>query len=305
MIISGKVFNASDLSNHGEVFRKLNPPARLSVFGDPIAHSASPPMQNAALRENGHAFQYVRILVGSRDLSQALADLPDAGFIGTNLTVPHKQAALVLVAKVSKEAQLMGAIITVAVQEGKLRGYNTDGPGFAAAIHDEFGTSLGDMRVMILGGAGGAGRAITVQCALAGCPGIVVANRTSGKADILATEIRTALGANVSAIPMLPENLRKTIPSVDLVVNATTLGMKATDPSPLPDKLLQGGQYVYDTVYGINSSALLRQADSAGAKKANGFSMLLHQGALAYEIWFGKPAPLETMRIGLKSSLEH
>jgi len=304
MIKSGKVFKASDLSKNGEVFHKLNPPARLSVFGEPVAHSASPSMQNAALRENGHAFQYVRILVSSKDLPQSLLRLPDAGFIGTNLTVPHKQAALPLMDRVSKEAKLMGAINTVAVQEGKLSGYNTDGPGFAAAVHDEFGIRLGDMRVMILGGAGGAGRAICVQCATAGCPVILVANRTAGKADVLASELRKALGANVSAVTMKHEDLMKTVPTVDLVVNATTLGMRETDPSPLPDDLLHCDQYVYDTVYSGGLSNLRRQADSAGAKNANGFSMLLHQGALAYEIWFGKPAPLETMRTGLKGASE-
>jgi shikimate dehydrogenase len=261
-------------------------------------------MQNAALKARGRALQFVRIHVTPQALSEALAALPPAGFLGTNLTIPHKQAALELVDELSPEARLMGAINTVAVRDGRLHGHNTDGPGFAAAIGEEFGVELGSLRVLILGGAGGAGRAITVQCAIAGCPQIIIANRNSPKGETLAAEIKGQLGRNVMAISMEPAELVKAVASSDLIVNATPLGMKAEDASPLPkdsESALSEHHLVYDTVYSGGKTALLRQAQKAGAKSASGLSMLLHQGALAYEIWFNEPAPLETMRKALSS----
>ena len=295
-----EVYSAADLADNGEVFRRLTPPARLSVFGDPIAHSASPPMHNAALRERNHQLQYVRIRVTQDELPQALRNLTSAGFLGTSLTIPHKQAALPFMDQVSREAHLMGAINTVAVRDGKLHGYNTDGPGLSAAIFEEFGIPLKERRMLILGGAGGAGRAITVQCALEGSPSVIIANRNKEKGDLLAQEIQEHLDFPISSIPMTSESLGLAMKSVDLIVNATPLGMKADDPSPLPEGLMTRDHLVYDTVYSGGETALLKQARMAGARCAGGFSMLLHQGALQNTLWFGKPAPLDVMRIALQ-----
>ena len=298
------IFAASDLADGGKVFRELDPPARLAVFGDPVAHSASPPMHNAALKARGLELQYVRIRVTPEELPQALRNLTSAGFLGASLTIPHKQAALSLMDHISPEADLMGAINTVAVRDRKLHGYNTDGPGLSAAIHEEFGIPLKELRVLILGGAGGAGRAITVQCALEGCPDITVANRKKDKGDALASEIMTARGVKVDSIALSTlssEALQSAVANSDLIINATPLGMKADDPSPLPDGLLTAKHLVYDTVYSGGETTLLKQAKQAGAKAANGFSMLLHQGALQNALWFGAPAPLETMREALQS----
>jgi shikimate dehydrogenase len=297
-----EVYAAGDLAEGGEIFCKLNPPARFAIFGDPVAHSASPRMQNAALRENHHPFQYVRIHVTPPELEGALGDLAAANFLGINITIPHKQKALSFVDEVSREARLMGAINTLAVREGKLHGFNTDGPGFAAAIREEFGISLRKLRVLILGGAGGAGRAITIQCLLEGSPHIVIANRNFEKGNALATEIQERLGKEIASVSLEANNgeLAKALSSVDLIVNATPLGMKSGDPSPLPNDLLTANHLVYDSVYSGGTTPLLHQAKEAGAQSAGGFSMLLHQGALAYEIWFNEPAPLEVMRTALK-----
>lgn len=296
---SPDVYAAGDLSEGGEVFRRLGPPARLCVFGDPVAHSASPPMHNAALRERSQDLQYVRIRVTPEELPEALHALPAAGFFGASITIPHKQAALPFMDEVSKEARLMGAINTVAVKAGKLHGINTDGPGLSAAVREEFGSALKDLRVLILGGAGGAGRAITVQCAMEGCPRITIANRNREKGDALAREIDAATGKLATSITLSEEELRISVAEADLIINATPLGMKPEDPSPLPDGLLTPTHLVYDTVYSGGKTALLRQALNAKARSANGFSMLLHQGALQYQLWFGEPAPLETMRKAL------
>jgi len=296
-----EVYHARDLAGGGEIFRRLNPPARLAVFGDPVAHSASPPMHNAALRERNHDLQYVRIRVTPEELPDALRNLASAEFLGASLTIPHKQAALPIMDHVSREAPLMGAINTVAVRDGKLFGFNTDGPGLGAAVSEEFGIPLKEFRVLILGGAGGAGRAITVQCAIEGCPSITVANRNPAKGESLASEIHQSLGQEVSSISLEAEHLRATLSAVDLIINATPLGMKTADHSPLPEGLLTSKHLVYDTVYSGGETTLLRQARSAGARYADGFSMLLHQGVLQNALWFGEPAPLETMRETLRS----
>ncbi len=297
---SPEVYFAKDLAGGAEIFRLMTPPARLAIFGDPVAKSASPFIQNAALVETGHPYQYVRIHVPGADLSNALAMLPGAGFLGCNLTMPHKQAAIPMMHSISKEAGLMGAINTVSIREGELEGFNTDGPGFSAAIREEFGVPLSALRVLILGGAGGAGRAITIQCALEKCPSITIANRTLEKGASLAEEVEKQMGSKVSAIPWDPSHLAKALGSTDLIVNATPLGMKEGDPSPLPDDLLGKDHLVYDTVYNGGTTALITQARNTKARNATGLSMLLHQGAKAFEIWFNEPAPLEVMREALK-----
>ena len=299
---SPEVYSAADLAGGGEVFRGLTPPARLAIFGDPVAHSASPPMQNAALKACGKHLQYVRIRVTEAELPAALRDLSPAGFLGTNLTIPHKQAALPLMDELSHEARLMGAINTVAVREGKLHGFNTDGPGFSAAIREQFGTPLKELRVLILGGAGGAGRAVTAQCALERCPSVAVANRNPEKGDALAREIESATGTGVPSLSLSSQELRDAVAAADLIVNATPLGMKEGDPSPLPDGLLESRHLVFDSVYSGGITSLLTQASLAGARGSGGLSMLLHQGALAFGIWFGEPAPLEVMRASLEQA---
>jgi shikimate dehydrogenase len=259
-------------------------------------------MHNAALKARGLELQYVRIRVTSEELPQALRNLTAAGFLGASLTIPHKQAALTIMDEVSLESRLMSAVNTVQVVDGKLHGHNTDGPGLSAAIREELGIPLKELRVLILGGAGGAGRAVTVQCALEGCPGITVANRNPEKGDALASEIMTARGVKVNSVALSTlsiEVLQSAVAESDLIINATPLGMKADDPSPLPDGLLTAKHLVYDTVYSGGKTALLKQSKTAGAKGAGGLSMLLHQGALQNSLWFGEPAPVETMRAAL------
>lgn len=299
-----QVYSAADLIGGGEVFRNLTPPARLCIFGDPVAHSASPSMQNEALREYCLPLQYVRIRIAPEELRQALSNLAKADFLGANITIPHKQAALVSVDEVDREARLMGAINTVAVRDGKLHGFNTDGPGFTAAIREEFGTDLGSLRVLILGGSGGAGRAITIQCALEGSPSVIVASRSPERGEALAAQIMKELGKEISSVSMDPPPLLKAVASSDLIINATPLGMKAGDPSPLPEaaeRVLSERHMVYDTVYSGGTTALLKQASKVGAQSASGLSMLLHQGAKAFEIWFGKPAPIGVMKKALEA----
>ena len=275
---------------------------RLAVLGDPVAHSASPPMQNAALAAAGVQVRYTRLHVRPDELAEALHLLRPAGFIGVNLTIPHKVAALGMLDRVDPHAAELGAVNTVRVEaDGSLRGFNTDGPGFSRAVAAEFGLSLRGARVVILGAGGGAGRALATQCTLEGCGHLVLVNRTFEKARLLALTLETH--ADVVAVPWEGSALSDALREVDLVVNTSSLGLRVDDPSPLPAERLPPGLRVFDTVYRADGTltALLAAARAARAPAADGRSLLLHQGALAFEHWFGQPARLTAMRDALET----
>ncbi len=301
------IFTPADLGT-GKL-SALAPPARLSVFGDPVAHSRSPGFQNAALRACGIEARYVKIHVKPGELTAALRALPAAGFLGTNVTIPHKAGALATVDEADDCAKKSGAVNTVVVEGGRLIGFNTDGPGLMRAIREEFFVDLRDLRVLLLGAGGGAGRAIAVQCAMENCERLVLVNRTFEKAAALATELAPFFRTDrlvgpidrILAIPHEDRALREQLAHTDLVINASSVGMKRTDAALIPAGLLTPSLMIYDTVYASGDSRLIEDGRAAGARAANGLSMLLHQGALSFEIWFNRPAPLEIMRAALKT----
>ena len=294
------VYTAADLRDWAAATAGVRPPLRLAVFGDPVAHSVSPPMHNAALVALGMDLLYTRVHVRPDELPDALSHVARAGFIGVNLTIPHKTAVLPLLDAVDAHATRLGAVNTVRVEaDGTLRGFNTDGPGFVRAVRAEFGLTLRGASVLILGAAGGAGRALATQCVLEGCERIVLVNRTFEKAR----ELAETLGA--SAVPW--EEAAGTLGDVDLVVNASSVGLHAGDKSPLPAAAIPAGTLIFDTVYRASGepTPLLAAAREAGARTAAGLALLLYQGALSFEHWFGVPAPLEAMQRGLASIASH
>jgi shikimate dehydrogenase len=301
------VYTLADLQNWPSATGEVDPPIRLGVFGDPVAHSLSPEIQNAALKAGKINLQYARFHIRSEELRLAFSLLPKLDFVGANLTVPHKIAALGLVDELDDEAKQIGAVNTVAIRDGKLIGFNTDGVGFSRAIRSEFSVDLRDLRVLLLG-AGGAARAIAMQCAQANCERLVIANRTLEKAKQLVAELHPrfagprVLGpvARLEAVPWENKALQFQLGNVDLVVNATPLGLNPNDAEPLPRELLAPHLMIYDTVYTRGRTPLLVAADEAGARGVNGLSMLVHQGARAFEIWFGREAPIDAMRAALQ-----
>jgi shikimate dehydrogenase len=304
-----EVFSSADLIGRPEIFRNLEPPAMLGVFGDPVEHSLSPGFQTAALQAAGMKGQYVRIRASSDEFAGALRAIVGAGFAGANVTIPHKAAALAVVDEADEFARLTGGVNTVVNDKGRLYGFSTDGPGLVRAIREEFLVDLKDLRVLLLGACGGAGRAAAVQCATEGCEKLILANRTPGKADELAKELAPYFRSDrlvgpadrIQTIALTPEALRDQVPVVDIIINATPLGMKRTDPSPVPASLLTANLMVMDMVYAGGKSRLVVDAEAAGARAVNGLPMLLHQGALSFEIWFNQPAPLDIMRAKLKA----
>lgn len=302
------VYEFPDLSNWPDATSSLDRPARLSVFGDPVAHSLSPQMHNPGLEAAGVDASYVRLHIKPEQLSDALNALPAAGFIGTNLTIPHKTEALGQMADVTDVARRIGAVNTVLVEnDGSLIGHNSDGPGFQKAIREEFSVDLSDLRILVLGAGGGAGRAAAVQCALDHCERLVLVNRTMEKAEALKQELGTFFRSDrlegpvdrLEVIPWEHDALARQMDHIDLIVNGTSLGMKRTDPQLIHPSLLQPHQMVFDMVYAPPRTRLMADAESEGARAANGLSMLLWQGAISFEFWFNRQAPVEAMRRGL------
>ena len=284
-------------------WEEIDPPIRLGVLGDPVEHSLSPQMQNAALQACDIKMQYARFHILPNELEDALGLFAELDFVGLNLTVPHKIPATAFLPNLEENAQRAGAVNGIAISDKKMRGFNTDGFGFSRAIREEFSVDLRDLRVLVLG-AGGAARAIALQCAREDCERLVIANRTFEKAKALVEQLRTffagprVLGpvSRLQAIPWDEAAFRFQIANLDLVVNATSLGLSRADASPLPARLLAPHLMIYDTVYSQHRTPLVSAALEAGARPANGLSMLLHQGALAFEIWFGRDAPIDAMR---------
>jgi shikimate dehydrogenase len=295
-----EVYSLADLRK----WDSIDPPVRLAVFGDPVAHSLSPQMQNAALKTCKIDMQYARFQISPDELQSALDLIRELNFVGVNLTTPHKIAASKLMDEIDDNVKRIGAINTVKIDNAKLRGYNTDGKGFARAVRQEFAVDLRDLRVMILG-AGGAARATALQCARENCERLV--NRTFATAQKLAEELREyfagprVLGPvpRLQAIPWEEAAIRFQIAHLDLIVNATPLGLNRSDPSPIPARLLAPHLMIYDTVYREGRTPFVSAAIEAGARAANGLAMLLYQGALAFEIWFEREAPIEAMREAL------
>jgi shikimate dehydrogenase len=300
-------YTLADLEKWDKIARDIAPPIRLGVFGDPVAHSLSPEMQNAALRACKIDAQYARFHVRPKELRSTLRFLRSLDFVGVNLTVPHKIAGFAQIDEADEFASRIGAVNTIRVRDNKLFGSNTDGEGFSRAIRSEFSVDLRDLRVMLIGAGGGTGHAIAWQCALENCERLVLVNRTLEKANVLVERLRPffmeprGLGpaARLEAVAWEESTMRTQLADIDLIVNTTPLGMNPSDPAPLPGRLIAPHHMVFDCVYGPSKTALLRAAEQAGARSANGISMLLHQGALSFSIWFDREPPIEAMRKAL------
>ncbi len=276
--------------------------ARAGIIGWPVEESLSPAMQNAAFRALGLAWHYDRLPAPPGEVGRVLDGLAGQGYRGANVTVPHKQAVLPFLARVAGEARAIGAVNTLLLEgEGALTGWaghNTDAAGFLAALR-EAGFEPAGATALVLG-AGGAARAVVHALASAGCA-VAIYNRTTARAAELA---KMAAGRGPVRAVSSPDEVRPD--AVDLLVNATSLGMGAHAgaspwPAPLP---LPAHWTVYDLVYRPAETRLLARARAAGAVAVGGLGMLVHQGALAFELWTGQPAPLEVMRAAAQQALE-
>jgi shikimate dehydrogenase len=268
---------------------------RLAVLGDPVEHSLSPQMQNAALAARGLPYRYERLRVSPPRLKEAFVRLRELGFIGWNLTVPHKIAGLSLVDRLDPEAVDLGAINTVLNRGGELIGFNTDGCGLRAALTEAFGTELTRVRIAVLGAGGGAGQASARFLARLRPQKLVLVNRTFAKMD----DLRRELAGDPRVTFWDFNQLEQVFREADLIINATSAGLAGgmLDWNP---GWLRADHRVFDMVYGREEETpIVAWAKRNGIIAVDGRLMLLHQGALAFEHWFGQPVPVQAMRDAL------
>ncbi|MBE3573000.1 MAG: shikimate dehydrogenase [Moorella humiferrea] len=274
----------------------------VALLGYPVEHSLSPLMQNAAFTNAGLDLVYLAFAVTPSDLPAALAGLKALGFRGANVTVPHKEAVIKYLDAVEPTAALIGAVNTIVNEGGRLTGYNTDASGFLRSLQ-EAGFDPAGKKAVILG-AGGAARAVAFALAGAGCTGLTIANRTLERAGHLAAAL-AGLSVPVKACALEEKELRPRVEEADLVVNATSAGMAPMVAAvPLPPAWLNAGQWVYDLVYNPLETKLLREARQRGCRVVSGLGMLLYQGAAAFTLWTGRPAPVEVMGEVLRKAIQ-
>lgn len=278
----------------------------LAVLGHPIKHSISPAMHNAALatmalRDPRFAtWKYFRFEVHPDDLPAALPRFHEKGFLGLNLTVPHKILAFSRVADVDPAARPVGAVNTLRSRAGGWQGFNTDGYGLATAVREKLGLDLAGTPIVLLG-AGGAARGAAVECLQRGCASLWIGNRTSANLETLLTQLRPLAGQ----IPLhgFDPSAPAGLPGHALVINATSAGLRESDPLPADLGGIPHPVGVYDMIYNPPVTPLLALAKARGLPHANGLSMLIHQGARALEIWSEMEVPVEAMRKAAHAAL--
>ncbi|MDY3250610.1 MAG: shikimate dehydrogenase [Candidatus Choladocola sp.] len=274
----------------------------VGVFGDPVEGNPTGVMEEAAFAACGLNYRYLTLKVTKEDFDDAMKSIRALHMKGMNLTMPHKITVLPYLDELSEAARVIGAVNTIVVRDGKLFGENTDGKGFVQALKNK-GVGLAGKKVLILG-AGGAAKAIAVECALAGAGSITVVNRTAERAAELAQVITDNTAAKASAERWTEQY---SIPAdTDILINATSIGLSPnSDQKPDIDyDTITDRMVVTDVVFNPASTLFLQEAQKRGAKTVTGLGMLACQGALNFTLWTGVEAPLEIMEETLAKEFE-
>ena len=273
------------------------------LLGHPVAHSLSPVMHEASFRALRLEADYRCFDVTSDQLAERIRRCRDEGFLGLNVTVPHKRAAFELMDACDLSAQRLGVVNTIRFDpDGTMTGFNTDASGFLADLRAQFSLMPMGKRILVIG-CGGAGRAIAIACALGGCARLALANRTVEKAETVAREIAVlseAAGERTGVLPSDQTAWTDAAREVDLVVQCTTAGLAEGDAPVLPAEAFRRGQFLYDLVYTQSETPTMRAARAGGAWAVNGLGMLVHQGAASFRIWTGREANLAAMRMAVE-----
>lgn len=265
---------------------------RVVLIGHPVAHSLSGAMQQAAFDAQGIDARYELWDRAPIALPDAIAEVRGDGFLGVNVTIPHKERVVPMIDKLTEEAQQTGAVNTLTREGRRLVGHNTDVPGFAAALDKLVGRQKMPRQAVVLGAGGGA-RAVVYGLIRAGFLRIVVFNRHLHRAEGLVKHFgKSAAHMDLRAMPWHESIIESELARTRVLVNATSIGLN-DDVSPIPGEALTGDLLVLDLIY--KRTRLLRDAEAAGAAANDGETMLLHQGAAAFTLWTGQPAPLDVM----------
>lgn len=280
---------------------KVNGETRIyGIFGYPIRHTLSPAIQNAAFQALKIPAVYIPFEVPPEALGPALRGLVALGIEGVNLTIPHKEHALDFIDRLTPEAHTIGAVNTVVVHKGELIGHNTDGEGFLLSLRRDLRFNPRGKSIAVLG-AGGAARSIAISLLSLPLKRLVLFNRSSDRLGHLVYHLKRTFSSKKRRIAgeVIGSRKIKSLDGFDLVVQATSVGMDGRGCLVLPDALRRGIS-IYDTIYSPHQTPLVRIARRKGLSTADGLGMLIYQGALAFEWWTGRRAPIEEMRKALK-----
>ena len=272
----------------------------LGIFGDPVEHSLSPRMQNAAIQAGNLDAVYVPFRVKRAQLCDAVQGVRAMSMRGVNLTIPHKEAACSLVDELDEQARLTGAVNTIVNDNGRLKGYNTDGHGLLKALKKELGVEVSGRRIMLLG-AGGACRAALVALCQSGAEWVGIANRTDDRSQALITEFAEQFkGTTLASLPLSVALSAACPEPVDLLVNTSAVGLKGEAFGFAATGCVKPGGSVYDMIYVTGATPLVREARRAGLAAADGLGMLAGQGEIAFGLWFGRTPQRGVMRQALE-----
>ncbi len=283
--------------------RDREPRKVVGLIGYPLGHTISPPLQQAAFDYHSLPVVYEAWQTAPEALGAALDRVRQPDCLGMNVTIPHKEAVLPRLDSVDDWARQIGAVNTVVNDGGRLHGHNTDAAGFLRALRERGSFEVSGKRVVLVG-AGGVARAVVLTLAREGAASLAIANRSVPRAEALAAVGRSAgLSVDVVSLSDRPA-LRSAIGAADLLVNATSVGMWHAAPgSPVPAADLHDGLFVHDLIYNPAETVLLRDAARAGARTLNGLSMLVYQGAAAFELWTHRQAPVGLMMARAEEAL--
>jgi len=263
-----------------------------AVIGDPVEHSLSPCIHNAAFQDRGLDYVYVAFTVKEKELKSAVLGVKSLGIYGLNVTMPHKVNIMQYLDRLDETARKVGAVNTV-LNDVEMVGYNTDGLGALNALKAHGGDPYGK-KVIILG-AGGASRSISFAIAQEARE-LIILNRTPKKAEILASKISITIGKKVRWEKLCGYLLAEELKDANIIINATSVGMHPNDSeTPVDENLLRRDLTVFDLVYNPQETRLLREAKSVGARIVDGLTHLVYQGAASFEIWTGIEAPVDVM----------
>ena len=275
----------------------------VGIIGDPLDNTLSPTIHNAAFDYLGLNWCYVPLTIRGEHLREGIAGIKALQFTGVNVTMPFKTDVLELLDEVAMFAETVGAVNTILVDKGRLIGYNTDGRGFYTALTRDLGYDVKGGKVLIMG-AGGAARSVTVSLALGGCASIVIVNRTARHSEQLAGVIRLS-APDIDVNWLSPDDdYDILVAESDIIINATPLTSFTGPDLRIPVSMLNRNQVVCDLNYSSYQPPLLREAEARGARVMDGKGMLIYQAAAAFEIWTGQEAPVEVMRVALLKVLE-
>jgi shikimate dehydrogenase len=271
------------------------------VIGNPIVHTLSPAMQNAAFEAIGLDAVFLAFDVPVGEAEYAVRGVRGLGIRGLNVTMPHKETVLPFLDEVDETARVLGSVNTILNHDGRLRGFNTDGAGAHHAL-EESGVTLAGKKLILLG-AGGAAKAVAYALGREVAE-LVIINRTSQKADAIARTVNEKFHKKIATGSFSPDTIQKSLQDADILINATAAGMCPRQKESLVKKAwLKPDLTVMDIVYDPVETQLAKDAKAAGAHVVSGLEMLLHQGAASFEIWTGKAAPLAAMRQALLKQL--